>query len=314
MISFMTPVRQFLYISDCGKPISDPLVPPKEQNYEGQIISLDLKNRKYRTYLKATEFTNPEKEFVFEIRPEVYRTYTGVDGIALSNDGNYLYFCPLTSRRLYRIKTSYLREDHKDGELNDKVEFVMDRPSASDGLMIDGSNNMYITGIESYSVYFYESSMLDAGNTASDVRFLPLVVDEDTLGWCDTLGFSNDGSITVVSNNLDLFDQGLMFLNEDPNQINFRVSRIAAGATPYWRNILRIAEAGETDTASEGVSTGAAVGIGIGCFVVGLIPFIVVIVLKYTKKAGKGKSSTLIPKDGKKGKEEDATSSFGTSA
>src|SRR5262249_37285679 len=36
---------------------------------------------------------------------------TGADGIALSCDGSWLYYCPLTSRPLFRIATKYLRDN-----------------------------------------------------------------------------------------------------------------------------------------------------------------------------------------------------------
>ena len=39
----------------------------------------------------------------------------GSDGIAISHDGKHLYDCPLSSRRLYHVRTDALR-DEKAGD------------------------------------------------------------------------------------------------------------------------------------------------------------------------------------------------------
>ena len=59
----------------------------------------------------------------------------GSDGIAISSDGSRLYYCPLSSRKLYSVDTDVLADRALDeGEVAAAVTNEGDRGGASDGL------------------------------------------------------------------------------------------------------------------------------------------------------------------------------------
>ncbi|TFK52125.1 hypothetical protein OE88DRAFT_1735113, partial [Heliocybe sulcata] len=85
------------------------------------IIVIDLGTGNSWRHLDGTPYTRGDAGFISTYDGMVFQpinqgppagTYshltTGSDGIALSADGAYLYFSPLSSRRLYRVPTSYL--------------------------------------------------------------------------------------------------------------------------------------------------------------------------------------------------------------
>jgi hypothetical protein len=91
--------RQIAYLSDPGR---------------AAIVVLDLKTGKSRTVLERHPATVADSAFVLTIDGKAVRDGSGkpfgsiVYGIALTTDGNYLYFRPITQSRLFRIPTSAL--------------------------------------------------------------------------------------------------------------------------------------------------------------------------------------------------------------
>ena len=72
----------------------------------------------------------------------------GADGLALSPDGEWLSYCPLTSHRLFRVPTDELLEGDPAGA----VEDLGDKGFAADGLWVDASGRLYATDFESGAV------------------------------------------------------------------------------------------------------------------------------------------------------------------
>src|SRR6185295_8623505 len=70
------------------------------------------------------------------------------DGIALDAKNGYLYYHALTAHTLYRIKTSFLRDEKlSKAELESKVENV-GQTSASDGMLEGQDGSVYLTDLE----------------------------------------------------------------------------------------------------------------------------------------------------------------------
>jgi sugar lactone lactonase YvrE len=76
----------------------------------------------------------------------------GVDGIAVSADGAYLYYQALVGKTLYRVPTASLLDAHlTPAQLSGKVERVQTTHPA-DGLWIDPQNRLYVTNPETNSI------------------------------------------------------------------------------------------------------------------------------------------------------------------
>ncbi len=76
----------------------------------------------------------------------------GVDGIALSADGSRLFYCPLSSRRLYSVATDALLDRSlTDDQVAATVVDLGDK-GASDGLESDADGAVYATAYEHSAV------------------------------------------------------------------------------------------------------------------------------------------------------------------
>ena len=118
----------------------------------GAIVVLDLKTGKPRRLLDQHFSTKSEdiwltvegKQWVKEgEKPQMH-----ADGIALSNNKEYLYYHALTGYGLYRISTKALNEESLDEKaLAEKVE-SLGNTSAPDGMIFDRRGNLYFGDLE----------------------------------------------------------------------------------------------------------------------------------------------------------------------
>ena len=116
----------------------------------------------------------------------------GADGIAISSDGKHLYYCPLGSRKLYKVDTNSLVDRSlSDKEVSATITDEGDRGGASDGLESDASGYIYSTNYEHNAI----------------LRRLPegeweTVAHDPKLLWPDTLSLATDGYLYVTANQL----------------------------------------------------------------------------------------------------------------
>jgi sugar lactone lactonase YvrE len=114
------------------------------------------------------------------------------DGIALSWDGSYLYFQPITARSLYRIRTDVLRDPNIDSAT---VGAAVERYASTfpvDGLWMDARDRIYLTDITHTAV----SRLLP------DRTIETLVIDQ-RLQWPDTFTGAPDGTIYVTASHIN---------------------------------------------------------------------------------------------------------------
>jgi len=83
----------------------------------------------------------------------IFKPKFGVDSIALSRDGQWLYYAPLNGGVLYRIKVSAINnETLSEKELGEQVEKFADI-SMSDGITTDDAENIYIADMENAAIH-----------------------------------------------------------------------------------------------------------------------------------------------------------------
>jgi len=122
---------------------------------------------------------------MFAIRP-------GVDAIALDEAGEWLYFAPLTSRSMWRVRTRDLDDDSLPREdLEARVERFADK-TVSAGIAIDPEGTLYLTDIE-------HSAIVALGQD----RQLRTLLRDERLRWPDGLSFGPDGWLYVTCSALD---------------------------------------------------------------------------------------------------------------
>ena len=144
----------------------------------------------------------------------------GSDGIAISSDGSRLYYCPLSSRKLYSVDTDVLADRALDeGEVEAAVTNEGDRGGASDGLESDAVGNIYCTNYE-HNAILRRSPDMHWETVTHDPRLL----------WPDTLSLASDGYLYVTAN--QLHRQARFHKGRDLRQKPYTLFRVHVDAQP----------------------------------------------------------------------------------
>lgn len=168
----------------------------------GGIIVLDLASGSATRRLSGSISTSVDPTFipVIEGKPalvtknadgEAGLLKVASDGIALSSDGQTLYFCPLSSRHLYSVPTTLLRNSSvSDAEL-EKAVVDLGEKGASDGLEADAAGAVYAGDYEHNAIR----------KRLPDGHWQTIVQDPKVL-WPDTLSVGPDGYLYFTANQL----------------------------------------------------------------------------------------------------------------
>jgi sugar lactone lactonase YvrE len=107
---------------------------------------------------------------------------TGVDGIALDTNGEWLYYAAINHSDLFRVRVrDLLNPTLPTRQLETEVERFSNKP-LSDGLSADLEGNIYITDVEHGAVF-----------TVGQDRELITVIRSPRIRWADGLSFGPDG-------------------------------------------------------------------------------------------------------------------------
>lgn len=252
--------RGFAYISDSGVPTN---TAASAAQYNGGLIVYDFTSNTARRVLSATAFTNPSFGFRFQVNGTDALPgnpmLVGADGIALTPDGVFLFWTPLSSREVYRVPTCVLRDPTlSDAQVLAKVEHALTKPGNSDGMtftsLIGSSSSpsvpspsttceandligaseyqLLATDLEHNAIWSFQGDLARvAVGGATSVTPTILVQDNVTMLWSDSMAFSNDGALLFTTNHLNAFESGVM----DFTKINFRLMQAQQTlATPLY--------------------------------------------------------------------------------
>ncbi|MDB6052017.1 MAG: hypothetical protein JWR17_4763 [Pseudomonas sp.] len=176
----LSPDGKFAYITDSGT--------------SGAIVVLDLNTGKARRALDGATSTQAEKGVMVKAdgkplqRPDGRGVQFSADGIALSPNGDTLYWQAVKGNTLYRISTSELQTAAL-GDLPAKVQKVGENGPA-DGLLIDAKGTMYISSVEDHSIKIRQGDVVKV-----------LIQDKD-LRWPDTFAQGADGTVYVTDSRI----------------------------------------------------------------------------------------------------------------
>ncbi|AYQ90098.1 L-dopachrome tautomerase-related protein [Burkholderia gladioli] len=141
------------------------------------------------------------------------------DGIALSPDGQTLYYCPLSSRHLYSVPTSLLRDmSVTEAELAAAVKDLGEK-GASDGLAADANGTIYAGD--------YERDAIRAWHPGGEWRTL---AHDPRILWPDTLAVGPDGYLYFTAN--QLHRQAGFHAGTDQRQKPYALFRVRVDAEP----------------------------------------------------------------------------------
>ena len=144
----------------------------------------------------------------------------GSDGIAISATGEWLYYCPLASRRLYSVSTEALYDRSVDDQyVSRTVKDEGDKGGASDGLESDAEGRIYATN--------YEHDAIMRRNPNGEWE---TILHDPRLLWPDTLSLASDGYLYVTAN--QLHRQARFHNGRDMRRQPYTLFRIKVNAKP----------------------------------------------------------------------------------
>lgn len=170
----------------------------------GGIIVVDLTSGKAHRALDGHPSVMAVPNLPIAIDGKALKDATGKppqfqsDGIALSPDGQYLYYQAISSTTLYRVKTEVLRSN--PGQAGTAVEKVASTFPV-DGIWMDSKSRIYLTGLTQNGVL----RLLPNGS-------LETLVTDPRLQWPDTFTEGPDGAIYVSASHINespTFNQGV---------------------------------------------------------------------------------------------------------
>jgi sugar lactone lactonase YvrE len=168
----------------------------------GALVVVDLRTGDARRVLDGHTSTQPERGVVVTVDGEEVRRPGGraprfaADGIALSPDGEHLYWQALTGTTLYRVPTDALENPRlSPTALASRVERVGVN-GVADGLLIDDRNRMYISALQENAVKVRD---LGGGGGADEPTVL---VQDERLSWPDTFAQGPDSAVYVTTSRI----------------------------------------------------------------------------------------------------------------
>lgn len=167
----------------------------------GGIIVVDLCSGKAFRRLNGDKSTSYDKNFLPKVEGKVLlnrsssgansRITTSSDGIAISPDGEVLYYCALASRNLYSIETELLRNRKiTNSELSSCVKYLGEK-GASDGMITDSKGKIYAGDYENNSI-----RIIWTDGTMRTIAHDPRIL------WPDTLSIGTDKYLYFTANQL----------------------------------------------------------------------------------------------------------------
>lgn len=158
----------------------------------GALVVLDTDSGKARVVLKEHPSTSAEPGVILvfngqELKRDGKPMRVQADSIALSRDGQWLYYKPLSGTKLYRVKTEALRNPQlPPDQLATHVELVGSF-MPTDGMIFDAAGNLYLTDILNGAI-----------SRITPSHQLEEVAKDNKLIWPDSFAWDGKGYLYVT--------------------------------------------------------------------------------------------------------------------
>ncbi|MEM7545225.1 MAG: L-dopachrome tautomerase-related protein [Pseudomonadota bacterium] len=204
--------RGFAYVTDSGNASA-----PDNQT---AIIVVNLETKETQRVLSAHDSTDNDTDVLLRVSGELVfpgqPLQVGINGIALSPDGETLYWSQTTGLDFYRMPTAVLRDPAStDADIEAAVEHLGTPGGSSDGIAAAPDGTVYVTDLTNGAIKALDPETLIWSTLVQDPRIV----------WPDTIDVSADGStLHFTSNQLHRAFGGVLSFEEGAQ--NFEVWRV----------------------------------------------------------------------------------------
>jgi|GEM_PF-1627975 len=171
---------------------------------KASLIVFDVPTQTARIVLKGHPTVSAQNWVMRKTNGKPYRLafglltfVVGVDGVALTENGEQLYFATMSHDSVYRVPTAALRDTSlTDEQIAAQIEFVGTKPM-SDGIELLDDSTIVITDVENGGI-----GLLTPGGPYKTLS------KEPSVDWADSVTVAPDGAIWFTDSRLtDLIDQ-----------------------------------------------------------------------------------------------------------
>lgn len=167
---------------------------------DAALLVVDVTTGLGRRVLQGHPAVVPEEGTQLEIDGQRHQTVRldgsvansqgGVSALALDRKGEWLYFGPMRSRRLYRIRTEHLRNTAMpQDKLAGLVEEYATKPVCN-GISLDAKGNIYVSDVGAKGI----------GMIAAGTKQYRVLATDSRVFWPDGLCFGTDGKLYFFTN------------------------------------------------------------------------------------------------------------------
>lgn len=187
--SFMSILPDTAYVNDVRVDVQRQFAYLTESK-GGGIVVVNLASGEMRRVLSTHYSTKSDPDYKYvidgrELIKEGKKAVFNSDGIALTPDGSWLYYKPLTDDKLYRIKTEYLRDTNVPDTALGKMVEDLGHFASTDGMIFDKNENLYFGDPQHYRLLKIDKNLT-----------MTTIIEDQRLIWPDSYAIA-DGYLYV---------------------------------------------------------------------------------------------------------------------
>jgi hypothetical protein len=194
---------------------------------DGAIIVLNMNTHESRRYTGPSTQRDPSYSLIVNGHNYGKNIFTTpIDGIAITDDKQALFYCQVQGTTLYRLSTSILQNFTTTNTQIDAVVETLGTKEPSDGMKYL-HNQLYWGALTISAYYTVTVNATNHPNFNTDVKVSES--SPETMEWIDTfaIDLQSNQALYFVSNRLDQFMTGAMDFT-GKNGANMRILRISA--------------------------------------------------------------------------------------
>ena len=169
------------------------------------LIAFDVESQTARRVLESHPSVSPQ-DWVILANHEPYKVLyglvtfsVGVDGLAMSHDGNWLYYATMSHDSVFKVPLAALRDTSlSSADLAATVQHVGNKP-LSDGIEIDEEGTIYITDVEHGGL----------AQLSADGSLATLIRSED-VAWADGINITASGDVLFTDSKIPRYIDPLL--------------------------------------------------------------------------------------------------------